>query len=108
MQHLTEAARFTASADAPNEFVEHLRAATMSVGTYSIPAGGLDDQTPHAEDEVYVVLAGRGLFTGGDQTVPVGPGSTLFVPADEDHRFHDVSEDLAVLVIFAPPYTGRG
>ena len=36
----------------------------------------------------------------------VGPGTTLFVPADEYHRFHGVTEDLAVLVFFAPAYSG--
>jgi mannose-6-phosphate isomerase-like protein (cupin superfamily) len=33
---------------------------------------------------------------------------TLFVPAGEEHRFHDVTEDMALLVFFAPAYTGRG
>lgn len=56
---------------------------------------------------MYVVLSGRGGFTSGGDTVSVGPGSTLFIPATEDHRFPDVVEDLAVLVIFAPPYSGR-
>jgi hypothetical protein len=26
----------------------------------------------------------------------------FFVPAREEHRFHDITEDLAVLVFFAP------
>ena len=43
----------------------------------------------------------------GGRTIDVGPGRTLFVPAGEDHRFHDVTEDLTVLVFFAPAYTGR-
>lgn len=80
----------------------------MSVGTYSIPAGEVDDQQPHAEDEVYVVLAGSGLFTASGQTVPVTPATTLYVPRGEEHRFHDVTADLTVLVLFAPPYSGRG
>ena len=107
VRHLEQAIRYTAPAGGPNQFTEHLRVATMSVGTYSIPCGGLDDQVPHAEDEVYVVLSGSARFTSGDDTVSVGPGTTLFVPANEDHRFHDVTDDLAVLVVFAPPYSGR-
>ena len=79
----------------------------MSVGTYSIPAGAEDDQSPHAEDEIYVVASGRGSFTAGGRTVEVGPGMTLFVPAGEDHRFHEVTEDLALLVFFAPAYSGQ-
>ena len=79
----------------------------LSVGTYSIPAGASDDQAPHAEDEIYHVLRGSGRFTSGGRTVDVFAGTTLFVPAREDHRFHDVSEDMTVLVFFAPAYTGR-
>ena len=108
MQHFPRAGRYAPPADGdPNSFVEHFRAAALSLGTYSIPAGGVDDQVPHAEDEVYVVLAGRGAFTAAGGTVPVGPGTVLFVPAGEEHRFHDVTADLAVLVVFAPPYSGR-
>jgi mannose-6-phosphate isomerase-like protein (cupin superfamily) len=109
VEHLTRAGRYTPPADGhhPNSYVEHIRSAALSLGTYSIPAGGLDDQVPHAEDEVYVVLAGRAAFTGAGTMVPVGPGSVLSVPAGEEHRFQDVTEDLAVLVVFAPPYSGR-
>ncbi len=108
MHQLDQAARFTAAEDGrPTHFIEHVRAPALSVGTYSVPAGGVDDQVPHAEDEVYVVLAGRGAFTSGRKTVDVEAGTVLFVPAHEEHRFHDVSEDLAVLVMFAPAYTGR-
>ncbi len=86
-------------------YAEHLCVPSLSVGTYSIPAGGLDDQVPHAEDEVYLVTGGRGWFTGGaNGKIPVGPGSVLYVPAGEDHRFVDVEEDLAMVVVFAPPY----
>lgn len=93
---------------APNHYVEHVRVASMSVGTYTVPVTGVDDQQPHHEDEVYVVLSGAGRFTAGDRTVPVTAGTTLFVPAGEPHRFHDVTADLTVLVVFAPPYRGRG
>lgn len=52
MQHLEAAGAFTGG-DGPNHWAEHLEVATMTVGTYSIPAGGADDQSPHQEDEVY-------------------------------------------------------
>jgi mannose-6-phosphate isomerase-like protein (cupin superfamily) len=95
--------------DAPNHFVEQLRVPDLSVGTYSIPAGGLDDQTPHTEDEIYVVTRGRArLVTGeGDGEAHVGPGDVVFVAAGEEHRFVDVSEDLALLVVFGPAYRSR-
>jgi mannose-6-phosphate isomerase-like protein (cupin superfamily) len=105
MEHLESAGTFSAD-EGPNAFVEHLRVPTMSVGTYSIPVSGADDQVPHDEDEVYVVIAGRGRITAGATTLDIEPGTTLFVPAGEEHRFHDVAEDLALLVLFAPPYSG--
>ncbi|SEG80468.1 Cupin domain-containing protein [Thermomonospora echinospora] len=91
-----------AGPDGGAHYVEHLRVEALSVGTYSIPAGGTDPQRPHTEDEVYVVIGGRGAFTGGDRTVPVGPGTVLYVPKHEEHRFHDVTEDLVICVMFAP------
>ena len=91
----------------PNDYVEQLRTESMSVGTYSIPVGGVDDQAPHHEDEIYVVTTGRATLVTPTGTELIGPGDVLFVPAEEDHRFTEVTEDLAMLVFFAPPYSGR-
>jgi len=102
MDDLTAASAYTDPVGADTDWVEHLRVPAMSLGTYSIRAGGVDDQTPHAEDEVYVVVRGRAGFASGGRRVEVGPGSTLFVPASEGHRFVDVTEDLTLVVVFAP------
>ena len=83
-------------------WVEHLRVPALSVGTYRIVAGGTDDQRPHTEDEIYVVRSGRARLLAGDESVAVGPGSVVFVPAGEVHRFVDIAEELSVLVVFAP------
>jgi mannose-6-phosphate isomerase-like protein (cupin superfamily) len=91
----------------PNHWIVHMNSDELSLGTYSIPAGGLDDQVPHAEDEVYVVQAGQATLVTPSGTVPVGPGSVVFVPAGESHTFTDVTEDLALVVVFAPPYGSR-
>lgn len=90
------------------EYVEHLRRADLSLGTYSLRAGATDLQSPHAEDEVYVITIGQGRFTSGGQTIGVGPGSVIFVPALEPHFFHDVASDLAAFVFFGPAYGSRG
>ena len=86
---------------------EHLSVPDLSVGTYCLSAGAIDPQTPHAEDELYVVMSGRAKFTGGDQSVDVSAGSVFFVAAHEVHRFHDVTEDLTVLVFFGPAEGSR-
>jgi mannose-6-phosphate isomerase-like protein (cupin superfamily) len=91
----------------PNHWVVHANSDDLSLGTYSIPAGGLDDQTPHTEDEIYLVQAGRATLVTATGTAAVGPGSVVFVPAGEAHRFTDITEDLALVVVFAPPYGSR-
>ncbi|OZV81762.1 cupin [Micromonospora echinospora] len=83
-------------------YVEHLRVPHLSLGTYVIPVGAPDLQRPHTEDEIYVVLRGRGRLRTPDEAVDVGPGSVVFVPAGEEHRFVDVTEELTVLVVFGP------
>ena len=88
-------------------YVEQFRRPDMSVGTYSLHAGAVDPQRPHTEDEVYAVVSGHGRFTSGGQTVDVRAGSVFFVPAGEAHRFHDIREGLAVLVVFGPAYGTR-
>jgi mannose-6-phosphate isomerase-like protein (cupin superfamily) len=88
---------------ASNDYVEHLSVPDLSVGTYRIRAGGVDDQRPHTEDEIYVVTRGRARM--GDRRL--GPGDVIFVPAGEEHRFVDVTEDLALLVVFGPAYGSR-
>lgn len=90
-----------------NYWVQHLRVADLSVGTYCLPAGGVDDQTPHTEDEIYVITAGRGTIVTDTARAEVGPGAVIYVPAGEEHRFVDITADLAVLVIFAPAYRSR-
>lgn len=84
---------------------EFLKESTMSAGIYGLPADGVDPQVPHAEDELYVVIAGRAVIRVAEETSPVGPGSVVFVPAGTPHRFEDISEALRVLVVFAPPET---
>jgi quercetin dioxygenase-like cupin family protein len=90
-----------------NDWREHFVVPALSVGTYCIPAGGMDDQSPHTEDEVYVVTAGRGKISTPTATVEVVPGTVIFVPAGEEHRFVDITEDLTLLVVFGPAFGSR-
>lgn len=87
---------------------EFIRTHDLSMGLYALPAGGTDPQGPHTEDEVYHVVSGRAMITVGDGERAIGPGSVIFVPADTVHRFHDITEDLVILVFFGPAeYTHR-
>ena len=89
-------------------WIEHLRTADLSVGTYVIPAGGSDPQDPHTEDEIYVVRSGRAVLSGPDRQIEVSAGSVVFVAAGEQHRFEQVSEELIVIVLFGPAEGSRG
>jgi quercetin dioxygenase-like cupin family protein len=53
-----------------------------------------------------VVTAGQSWITTPQGTAEAGPGSVIFVPAGEAHRFLDVTEDLVLLVVLGPAYTG--
>jgi mannose-6-phosphate isomerase-like protein (cupin superfamily) len=107
MRVLDGAGQYTDPGDEDVSWVEHLRVADLSVGTYSIPAGGADGQEPHTEDEVYVVQQGRATLETTDGNAEVGPGSVAFVPAGEEHRFVNITGDFAVLVVFAPAEYSR-
>ena len=84
-------------------YLEFLVAPTMSVGLYELPAGGIDPQRPHTEDEVYYVVSGRATIQVADEDRPVQPGSVMFVATGVEHKFHSITEDLTILVVFAPP-----
>jgi mannose-6-phosphate isomerase-like protein (cupin superfamily) len=83
-------------------YAEFLRVPSMSAGLYVLPVGATDPQRPHHEDEMYWVVRGRGHFQAGDDDREVGTGSLLFVAAEVEHRFHDITEELEILVFFAP------
>ncbi len=87
---------------------EFLRVPALSVGLYVLPAGATDPQRPHAEDEIYYVVRGRAVVRFGDEDAPVRPGSVVFVPAGQRHHFHGITEDLTLLVVFAPAQGTHG
>jgi mannose-6-phosphate isomerase-like protein (cupin superfamily) len=71
----------------------------IELGVYVLVAPQADEQQPHADDEVYVVLEGTGILEVEAESVPVKEGDAVFVEAGADHRF-TAYEQLAVLVIF--------
>jgi len=65
-------------------------------------------QTPHAQDEIYVIVRGRGVLVHGDgERKAFGPGDLMFVAAGEEHQFEDFTEDIAVWVVFHGPPGGE-
>jgi mannose-6-phosphate isomerase-like protein (cupin superfamily) len=89
-------------------YLEFVRVPDLSLGLYVLPRGGTDGQQPHTEDEAYYVVAGRARVTVGEEVRDVGPGSIVFVAATVPHRFHDIEEELVILVVFGPAEGSRG
>ena len=82
-------------------WLEFLRVPSLRAGIYELPAGEIDPQQPHTEDEIYYVASGRGVIRIDSEDWPVQTGSVVFVPAGVDHHFHTITEDLTLLVVFA-------
>ncbi len=81
-------------------YFEFLRVPQLSCGIYALAAGARDTQSTHDEEEVYVVLKGRAeLVVDGEETALV-EGSIVYVPADVEHEFIKIEEDLSLLVFF--------
>lgn len=92
-------------AQAGKLYREFLRVPALSVGVYVLAAGATDPQRPHQEDEVYYVVRGRAHMRIRSEEQVVKAGSVIFVAANVEHRFFDISEELEVLVFFAPAET---
>ncbi len=78
---------------------------SMELGYYQ--PRGIDEQSPHDQDEIYIVQTGSGTLVRGDETFSFGPGDALFVAAGVEHRFVNFSGDFGAWVIFYGPPGGE-
>ena len=83
-------------------YLEFLRVSSLSAGIYVLAAGSTDTQKPHQEDEMYYVVRGRARMRIGGEDQSVTAGSITFVAANVKHNFFEITEELVVLVFFAP------
>jgi mannose-6-phosphate isomerase-like protein (cupin superfamily) len=74
----------------------------LEVGVYVLVAPEPDRQQPHEDDEVYVVIEGRGTLQVEDEELDLEEGQAMFVAAGAEHRFTGY-ESLSLLVIFTRP-----
>jgi len=95
----------TLAAQTGREFVTLYRHGSLEVEIYR--PDGVDRQSPHTRDEVYVVISGSGSFVNGDTRRPFEPGEVLFVPAGVTHRFEEFTADFATWVFFYGPEGGE-
>ena len=80
----------------------------LSGGLYVLEAGATDPQSPHTEDELYVVMSGKAKVMVDGDVRPIVEGSVVFVAAHAVHRFIDIEERLVLLVVFGPAEYSRG
>lgn len=67
---------------------------------------GRDRQTPHDQDELYIVIKGSSELISGESRYTFEAGDILFVEAGKDHRFENYSDDFATWVVFWGPEGG--
>lgn len=79
-------------------FIETFRKGNLSVEMYKPEK--VDLQTPHTQDELYVIVSGTGMFQNGEEHYPFQPNDLIFVPAFVEHRFYDFTDDFATWVVF--------
>jgi len=101
--NIDELSAQNATMDLP--YLEFMRVESMSAYIYELPAGATDEQTPHDQDEIYYVVKGRSDLTVDGETVAIQPGDILYVKKFAHHLFSNITEDLSLLVVFAPPDT---
>ena len=68
---------------------------------------GTDQQTPHSQDELYLIVQGNGEFVCAGARQPCGPHDVLFAAAGVEHRFENFTDDFAVWVFFYGPQGGE-
>jgi len=87
-------------------FIELFTHGTLAIELYA--PRGVDPQTPHSRDEVYVIASGTGTFRAGDSPeIQFAAGDVLFVAAGVEHRFKAFSDDFAAWVFFYGPEGGE-
>jgi mannose-6-phosphate isomerase-like protein (cupin superfamily) len=64
-------------------------------------------QSPHAQDEIYFIIRGRGVLIHDGKRDPFESGDLLFVAAGIEHQFEDVTEDLALWRVFCGTHGGE-
>lgn len=86
-------------------FKELFNHGSLSIEIYK--PNGVDHQQPHAQDEIYVIASGSGIFINGETSQRFEKGEVLFVPAGVVHKFEQFTEDFSTWVFFYGPEGGE-
>jgi mannose-6-phosphate isomerase-like protein (cupin superfamily) len=83
----------------------------VSVARARVPPGALTALHTVNVDDRYLVEAGRGIvFVGANEPRAVGPGDTVWIPADTPQRIRNVDAEalLVFLCVCTPRFTPSG
>lgn len=81
-------------------FLDFLQNDSFEVGILRLNPGQKDTQGPHSQDELYIVMEGKGYINMVEKNYEIRKGSCIFVPSKTKHYFHGNRERLVVLYVF--------
>lgn len=93
------------SQEKQERFTLLMRSGSMQLEYYAPKEQDL--QTPHRQDELYIIASGHSHFFRGGEVIACKTGDALFVPSGMEHRFFHFSADFATWVIFWGPEGGE-
>jgi mannose-6-phosphate isomerase-like protein (cupin superfamily) len=76
-------------------FMNFISTKGILAGNIRLHAGKIDTQGPHTVDEVYYVIEGNSFIRLGGKD-HARQGTSIFVPAKAEHRFHGNKQDLVI------------
>ena len=85
-------------------FIDYISTRGIHAGIIRLHAGENDTQGPHSVDEVYYVIEGNGFIKINGKDNAVKQGTSVFVPAKAEHKFHGNKQDLVIFYALG----GRG
>ncbi len=81
-------------------FLDFLHKNSFEVGVLRLNPGQKDIQGPHSEDELYIVIEGKGYINIVGENYEIRKGFCIFVPSKSKHYFYGNKERLIVLYVF--------
>jgi mannose-6-phosphate isomerase-like protein (cupin superfamily) len=81
-------------------FINFISTKGIQAGIVRLHAGEIDTQGPHTVDEVYYVIEGSGFIKLDGKDHEIRQGTSIFVPAKADHKFHGNKDDLVIFYVF--------
>ncbi len=78
-------------------FGPNLKAETMEVGLFTYPANTQAKEHAHPNEQVMVILKGRGKWKVGDEEKILGPGELVYMKPNVPHSLQALEEELQVI-----------